>query len=97
MGQVYDEFCTFSFASRGYDYAVVLEGQTQIVPWTGIGVMPCPGGLDMSTIMLSTVVPQEGNAVLSNLATALKFLYPEDYSAMVDEVIERQHLLTAIV
>jgi glyceraldehyde-3-phosphate dehydrogenase/erythrose-4-phosphate dehydrogenase len=97
MGQVYDEFCTFSFASRGYDYAVVLEGQTQIVPWSGIGVMQNPDAPDMSTIMLSTVVPQEGNAVLSNLACALKFLYPEEYTAMIEEVIASQHLLTAIV
>lgn len=97
MGQVYDEFCTYSFASRGYDYAVVLEGQTQVVPWTGIGVMPSPDAPDLSTIMLSTLVPQEGNAVLSNLACALKFLYPEDYAAIVEEVIEKRHLLTAIV
>lgn len=97
MGQVYDEFSTFSFAGRGYDYAIVLEGQTQIVPWSGIGVMQNPNAPDMSTLMLSTLVPQEGNAVLSNLATALKFLYPEDYSAMVEEVIAKEHLLMAIV
>jgi len=97
MGQVYDEFYISSFASRGYDYAVVMESQTQVVPWCGHSAVPEPGGAPYSTILLSAVVPQEGNAVLSNLACALKYLYPDEYLHIVQRVLAEKHLLTTIV
>lgn len=97
MGQVYDEFCSTSFVSRGYDYAVIIDSQTQVVPWVGQGVLLEPGGCRYSTVLMSVLVPQEGNAILSNLACAIKYLYPDDYQAIVEAVIAKKHLLTTIV
>jgi len=98
MGQVYDEFCSTSFSSRGYDYAVVVESQTQVVPWA-FGAVPGKdeGEVRYSTILLSILVPQEGNAVLSNLACAIKYMYPDDYEDIVQYVIDKRHLLAQIV
>ena len=98
MGQVYDEFCSTSFSSRGYDYAVIVESQTQVVPWA-FGAVPGKdeGEVRYSTILLSILVPQEGNAVLSNLACAIKYMYPDDYEDIVQYVIDKRHLLAQIV
>ena len=97
MGQVYDEFCSTSCVSRGYDYAVIIDSQTHCVPWVGQGVIVEPGECRYSTVLMSALVPQEGNAILSNLACAIKYLYPDDYRAIVEAVIAKKHLLTTIV
>ncbi len=101
LGQVYEEYCVQGLSSRGYDYAVVIANQTQVVSW------PCgkscqvelPGetSATFSTIMLSTLTPQEGNVIISNLACALKFLYPSNYRSLVNQIIADEHLLFEVV
>jgi len=101
MGQVYEEYCLQGLSSRGYDYAVVLNHQIQVVSW------PCGKSCDksladenegtFSTIMLSSLTPQEGNVLISNLACSLKFLYPGDYQRRVNSIIQSEHLLFGVV
>lgn len=87
MGQIYEEYCLQGLSSRGYDYAVVLRNQTQVLDGPG----------KLKTILLSTLTPQEGNVIISNLSCALKFLYPAAYASIVEDLIERHHLLFGIV
>lgn len=101
MGQVYEEYCLQGVSSRGHDYAVLLRGQTQVIPW------PCGKSCGQelageteatfSTILLSTLTPQEGNVIISNLACSLKFLYPEDYRSRVNRIVRENRLLFGIV
>ncbi len=97
MGQIYEEYCLQGLSSRGYDYAVVLNSQTQVISWpcgkSCSAELPGENELTFSTIMLSTLTPQEGNVIISNLACALKFLYPNSYRSRVNQVIQDNHLL----
>ena len=87
MGQVYEEYVLKGLSGRGYDHAVVIANQTQVIPGPG----------DFSTILMATLTPQEGNVIISNLACALKFLYPDSYAERVDALIEQEHLLFGVV
>ncbi len=101
IGQVYEEYCLKGLSSRGCDYAVVVANQTHVIGW------PCGESCGQelsgesqgtfSTIMLSTLTPQEGNVIISNVACALKFLYPSDYRKRVNELIREEHLLFGVV